>query len=285
MPSLNLDIDYFNHRKTKRLIRLLGKGSEVLPLKLWVYTARYFADDGRLTGISAQEIEDECQWWGSSGEMVRVMLLPEVKFLIQDAETICVHQWIDHEGHISAFSERAQKGAQKRWENYRNRDAPSNPTSNASSIATSNAPTKPPKPPEPTKSFAAEPPAAVEPKVSRPKKKPTGEHHELIDHWGQAWERRYGKPFPFAAAPGRNGKHIQALLETLGFSDAASAMDRYLACDDGFLNGHPLGMLISQLSKFVVEAPIDPDDVGPDGLCAQDRKMLTGEARYVPGRT
>jgi len=139
MAYLNLDVDYFDHPKVKRLVRLLGKGSEVLPLKLWVYAARYFADDGRLTGISAQEIEDECRWWGKSGEMVRVMLLPEILFLECDGETFKVHDWEDHEGHIKSFKQRARAAAAKRW--WKD-DAPSN----APSIPTSNAPTNPTQP-------------------------------------------------------------------------------------------------------------------------------------------
>lgn len=133
--------------------------------------------------------------------------------------------------------------------------------------------------------IAAAPPAAAAPVEPKSRKKPTGEHHELIDHWCQAWERRYGKPFPFQAQAGRNAKHIQALLVSIGFTESAAAMDRYLECEDGFLNGHPLGMLVSQLSKFVVEPAVDPDEVGPDGLCAQDRKMIYGDAKYVAGRS
>jgi hypothetical protein len=133
----------------------------------------------------------------------------------------------------------------------RKRNAPS---SSSSSISSSE------------KEVAAVPPADV-----KPRKKPTGEHHELIDHWCQAWERRYGRQFPFQAQAGRNAKTIKTLLDSLGFTEATAAMDRYLACDDGFLNGHPLGMLLSQLSKFVVDPPDDPDAVGPDGLCPATR--------------
>lgn len=151
MPSLNLDIDYFNHPKTKRLIRLLGKGSEVIPLRLWCYTARYFAEDGRLAGISAQEIEDECCWWGQKGDAVKVMV--DCQFLEVDGENFVVHDWCEHEGHIIAFRERAKAGAQARWDGYKI-DANGNASSNASSIPRSiakrNAPTVPTVPNQPT---------------------------------------------------------------------------------------------------------------------------------------
>lgn len=57
MASLNLDMDYFGHPKTKRLVGLLGRGAEVLPLRLWCHVGKYHAQDGRLAGYSPQEIE------------------------------------------------------------------------------------------------------------------------------------------------------------------------------------------------------------------------------------
>ncbi len=171
MTALNLDIDYFAHPKTKRLVRLLGKGSEVLPLKLWCYTAKYFKEDGRLTGISTQEIESEVSWWGEPGQMVEVML-KEV-FLERDADgTLMVHDWAEHEGHISAFSERAKAAAKARWDKARGGkdppegDAPSNATSTASSNAPA-LPSKPSFPSPPTVAFAG----GGEEKILKPEKK------------------------------------------------------------------------------------------------------------------
>jgi len=138
VSSLNLDIDYFDHPKTKHLVRLLGRGSEVLPLKLWVYTARYFTDSGILTGISAQEIEDEVRWWGESGKMVEVMLLEKSQFLDFDGEHYSIHDWEDHEGHLSAFKKRAKLAAEARWGKYRTKNGHAPP--NALLDACSNAP-------------------------------------------------------------------------------------------------------------------------------------------------
>lgn len=134
MASLNLTISFFDHRKVKRLVHLLGKGSEILPLRLWVLTAKDF-DDGRLTGISVQEIEGECLWWGRKGRMCEIMLADETRFLeAQNDGSFIVHgldgRWIDEQGHIRAFKERGRKAAKKRW---------GDATSNATSITTSNA--------------------------------------------------------------------------------------------------------------------------------------------------
>lgn len=110
MPSLNVELNYFGHPKTKALRRLLGKCAEILPLKVWVYTALYFPKDGRLTGISPAELEAECQWWGKTGAMVRAMV--EVNFLEMDGKTMVIHDWLVHESHILNYQIRGRKGGE-----------------------------------------------------------------------------------------------------------------------------------------------------------------------------
>ncbi len=109
--------------------------------------------------------------------------------------------------------------------------------------------------------YIAAAPPAVSPK---PRKKPSGEHHALIEYWCKAWETKYGKPFPFDAQPGKNAKHIQTLLASLGYAESTAAVDRYLANDDKFFKGHSLGMLVSQIPKFMTDGSSvnngDPDN-------------------------
>ena len=71
MPYLNLDLNYFDHIKTKRLVGLLGRGSEVLPIRLWCACGKHRAESGKLDGYSAQEIESLVEWWGESGPGAR----------------------------------------------------------------------------------------------------------------------------------------------------------------------------------------------------------------------
>lgn len=113
MPSLNLDIDYFEHRKTKRLIGQLGRGAEVLPLRVWCFAAKYHPVDGKLTGYSAQEIESMVGWWGKAGECIAALV--NVGFLVEIKNGWRVHEWKDHEGHLTAYHIRAKKGAKARW--------------------------------------------------------------------------------------------------------------------------------------------------------------------------
>lgn len=120
MPSLNLDLTYFSHPKTRRLVGLLGKGSEVLPIQLWCYCGMHHAESGRLAGYSAQEIEAICAWWGKGSEMVAAML--KVGFIepLEGAEGgYQVHGWQEHAGHLAVYQERAKAARQAQLDKKR----------------------------------------------------------------------------------------------------------------------------------------------------------------------
>jgi hypothetical protein len=154
MPYLNVDLDYFSHPKTMRLVGLLGKGSEVLPIRLWCYCGKHHCESGKLSGYSPQEIESIVGWWGQSGQMVEAMLKVEIEpgkggFLREIESGYEVVDWEEHQGHLRAFKKRARAGAKARWDALN--------ASNASSIA------KPdikqcPKPTKPTKLKKEKPP-------------------------------------------------------------------------------------------------------------------------------
>ncbi len=143
MPYLNLDLDFFQHPKTKRLIGILGPGAELIPIKLWAYCGKYHAQDGMLSGYSYREVASLCEWVGDATILIQALI--KVGFLDatsnanSNAKELKVHDWEEHEGHIIAFRERAKQAALKRWTKL---DATSN-AKNTTSIATSNAPTIP----------------------------------------------------------------------------------------------------------------------------------------------
>lgn len=132
MPSLNLDFDYFNHPKTRRLLGLLGRGAAELPVRLWCYCAKYFPDDGCLLSHSPQEVEAILEWSGDPGTAFAALL--KVGFLEETPEGPQVHDWRDHAAHITAYHMRGKKMAEARW-----KDATSNACSNAPSNASCNA--------------------------------------------------------------------------------------------------------------------------------------------------
>lgn len=138
MPSINVDLFYFEHPKTKRLVRRLGKGAEVLPIKMWAYCGKYHKRDGRLTGYTTDEIRtDVCGYWGDGQELIDALLAEG--FLDRDAEGLFVHDWLEHASHLTAYEERARKGGQAAASKRRGDDASSSASSTSSSDASSSA--------------------------------------------------------------------------------------------------------------------------------------------------
>jgi hypothetical protein len=141
MPYLNIDLDYFEHRKTRRLIVLLGRGAEVLPIRLWAYCGKFHSEDGKLTGYSDQEIESAAGWWGKPGEMLDG--LRQAGYMTKEGKVWSMKNWLEHQGHIAAFRARGKMMAERRWFGGK-RHAASNAVSITASNAVSNAPTDQP---------------------------------------------------------------------------------------------------------------------------------------------
>jgi hypothetical protein len=155
MPYLNLDLNYFDHPKTRRLIGILGPLSDILPLRLWAYCAKIHPSDGVLKGYSDQEIHgvigaDNDAHTSPMGSFTVTDALVRVGFLKRIKNGAACVDWLQHQGHLEAFSRRGKENARKRWD----RVASSNATSIASSNAknkSGNAPTYlPTKPTNPT---------------------------------------------------------------------------------------------------------------------------------------
>lgn len=136
--SLNVDLDYFSHPKTRRLVGILGKGAEVLPIKLWAYCGKYHAELGQMIGYTCGEIESIIEWAGTPGEAVAALL--KVKYLEQIDGGYAAHDWVEYQGHIHAYKVRGKAAAMKKWSALGNLGNPK--SSNATSTpkdASSNA--------------------------------------------------------------------------------------------------------------------------------------------------
>ena len=106
MSSINLDFDFFDHPKVKRLIARLGRGAEVLPVRLWCYCGKYHCEDGNLLGYSDIEIEQLIGWWGQAGECVKGL---DGLFIHAIEGGWAVHEWLEYQGHITAYKSKATK--------------------------------------------------------------------------------------------------------------------------------------------------------------------------------
>jgi hypothetical protein len=115
MPYLNLDLNYLTNVKTRRLVCQLGRGSEMLPIRLWCHCASHHAEDGVLAGYSVEEIEFILEWKGARGKAVATLV--KVGFLDTVERGFRVHNWMAHEGHISEFKRRSRIANATRWKN------------------------------------------------------------------------------------------------------------------------------------------------------------------------
>jgi hypothetical protein len=122
MPTINIDLDFPNHPKTKRLIALAGPSAPHCLVTLWCYAAKYHMADGDLSQHTVPEIEEFAGWRGAKGKFVQALLEAKKErdgqgFL--DEGTMCLHDWPVYEGHLVAYHERSLKGNVARWSRIR----------------------------------------------------------------------------------------------------------------------------------------------------------------------
>lgn len=117
MPYLNLDPNYFDHPKTRRLVASLGPGADVLPIRLWAYCARYHPNDGRMKGYTIPEVESIMGWTGEPGSAIKSM--GRVGFILGHKSGFQCIDWLQHQGHLAAFSRRGKAANKVRWDKVR----------------------------------------------------------------------------------------------------------------------------------------------------------------------
>jgi hypothetical protein len=139
VPEINIDIEYFDHRKTKRLIIRFGEDAAIYPIKIWSYAARHHPIDGLFSGYADEEIAAVMSASSNAISILQAML--DVGFLDRTTAGIAVHGWTKRQGHIVAYHKRAVHAANARWGKLLQNEE-NNATSNATSTtkhATSNA--------------------------------------------------------------------------------------------------------------------------------------------------
>jgi len=144
MPSLNLDVNYFDHPKVRKLVDDLGHEAAAMPIRLWCHAAKFFPDDGVLRGMSDLCVADVMGMCARCRHDVKLMWVSHLishGFLDRlDNGELCVHDWKDHTNHIRAYRKRAKAAAAARWSDASSmvgKDASSIANNDASSIADS----------------------------------------------------------------------------------------------------------------------------------------------------
>lgn len=137
MPYLNLDPGYTTHIKTRRLVAKLGRGAELLPIKLWLHCAAHHPMDGVLDGYCIEEVEALIEWDGEVGKAVSALeqvgfltsVVPICDLAADKPTRFSVNGWLEHQGHLKAAKKRAKNAAERRWNRLTEweADAPSMP--------------------------------------------------------------------------------------------------------------------------------------------------------------
>jgi len=139
--DIRLSVDFFEHPKTIKLIRVMGLEGVVCLQRLWCFVGKY-RPEGVLSDMEALDIEIAAKWQGAPGEFVEGMV--RLRWLDFVDGVYWLHDWSDHNGfaiHAKAREIQARNAAEKRWKKrYGNKNgADSIPDSNALDYAHSNA--------------------------------------------------------------------------------------------------------------------------------------------------
>lgn len=110
--TLSIDAGFIRHRKTRKLVRLLG-GDERAPLYLiqfWTWAAE-FTPDGELDHIDPPEIEDGAGWDGAPGALWAA--LKDAGWVDDSADGARIHGWM--EPGRTGYALVQQEKARDRW--------------------------------------------------------------------------------------------------------------------------------------------------------------------------
>lgn len=113
MPSINVDLHFFSHKKTMRLSAQLGDQAVTCLIRLWCYVGQHYPDTGSLGDMKDFEIEHISQWKGESGLFIRVLVSIGLIDIIDGCAHI--HGWNEHAKHLIVYKERSKKAAHARW--------------------------------------------------------------------------------------------------------------------------------------------------------------------------
>jgi hypothetical protein len=118
VSDIRLKVGLLNHRKYRRLRRLLGPGALEYLVSLWTEVALQ-APDGNLEDWPTTDIEHAVRWDGPAGALVDAFV--SCGFLERTAKGgLKVHDWDEHQSWIIGAPKRtaaALKANRERWKN------------------------------------------------------------------------------------------------------------------------------------------------------------------------
>jgi hypothetical protein len=281
MPTLNLDPDFFDHPKARRLAGILGPCGEVWAIRLWAYCTKYHWRDGIMAGYSAEELESVIGWHGEQGKctaaLVRVgVLVALLEDRLTDAPSnassnassnargYAVHEWVEHQGHIAIYHDKAKTASESRWVKLRGENAPpsiapsiapSNPSAGqriAVHLNTSASPSTAPAAASPEPEKAKAPPPRRGNGTSHP------DHAAFIAEFTGLWKAAKGTTYPFQP---KDGAAAKAILASMNGESWHGLLKRYFSTSDDFVrekNGLSLSFLRSSLPRWKADPKAVP---------------------------
>ncbi len=155
MDDIRLDAGFFDHPKTKRLMRRLGLEGVVALIKLWIYASRYFPK-GILTGLTAADVAEGAEWPGGPEAFISALVDAggpgKAGFLDAVDGTFVLHNWKVRNRFAYFRPERsaqAQRANDARWFKRRKEKQEVNPDRTPERIPDRTPDKNPPLPPPP----------------------------------------------------------------------------------------------------------------------------------------
>lgn len=107
--DIRVELGFFDHRKTRRLIDRFGLEAAWGLLRLWSFAAAR-RPDGSLSGMTAADIIDEMHYKTDDPEaVVRYMSSDQCRWLEEGPGGLCLHDWHEHNPWCAGFQKRSDE--------------------------------------------------------------------------------------------------------------------------------------------------------------------------------
>jgi hypothetical protein len=125
--DFRIEVGFFDHHKTSRLIASLGLPAAWALLRLWEF-ATINKPDGDLSGMAPDEIASACRYDGDPRAFLDALVAAKWldKSRSHGRNAYAIHAWQEHQPFVvngPARREAARKAAESRWKRASNNDA------------------------------------------------------------------------------------------------------------------------------------------------------------------
>lgn len=245
--DIRISTTFFEHHKTKKLIRRLGLEGVFCLQKIWVYAGQY-RPDGILHGMTGEDIAVVVDWMEEPDALIGPLC--EIGFIeLSDKGVYLIHDWATHNpyaAHAKQRSEKARRAAQARW------GSATTCSEHATSIplaSSSNAPSPTPSP-TPKDTDDSSKSSGTRPKACSPEQ--WDKYLTYSKSFLQEQQERWGKLVQISESRVLGGaKVLDNLVRVKGFSKELVQETLEWARDDDFwsLQLRSLGSLLKKSSN------------------------------------